>query len=116
VPAGNTVFVSWEQQVPAGCTNALITAQHQMMATAAAGTGAVLRITTIAAVNGNGDKIVACNNPTDLREVIETAPGHDIRNAEMPSTTIDPNGVLYAVWNDRPDGVGSPPATPPASS
>jgi hypothetical protein len=26
----------------------------------------------------------------------------------MPSTTIDPNGVLYAVWNDRPDGVGGP--------
>jgi len=106
VPAGNTVFVSWEQAVPAGCTNALITAQHQMMATAAAGTGTVSRITTIAAVNGNGDKIVACNNPSDLREVIETAPGHDIRNTEFPSTTIDPNGNLYAVWNDRPNGVG----------
>lgn len=106
VPAGNTVYVSWEQQVPAGCTNALITAQHQMMATAAAGTGTVSRITTIAAVNGDGDKIVACNNPSDLREVIETAPGHDIRNTEFPSTTIDPSGTLYAVWNDRPNGVG----------
>ncbi len=106
VPAGNTVYVSWEQSVPAGCTNAFVTAQHQMMATAAAGTGTVSRITTIAAVNGNGDKIVACNNPSDLREVIETAPGHDIRNTEFPSTTIDPNGTLYAVWNDRPDGVG----------
>jgi hypothetical protein len=106
VPAGNTVYVSWEQSVPAGCTNALVTAQHQMMATATAGTGSVSRITTIAAVNGDGDKIVACNRPTDLREVIETAPGHDIRNAETPSTTIDPNGILYAVWNDRPDGVG----------
>jgi hypothetical protein len=108
VPAGNTLYVSWEQQVPAGCTNALITAQHQMMATVAAGTGKVSRITTIAAVNGDGDKIVACNNPQDLREVIETAPGHDIRNTEFPSTTIDPNGVLYAVWNDRPNGVGGP--------
>lgn len=106
VPAGNTVYVSWEQQVPAGCTDALITAQHQMMATTTAGTGAVSRITTIAAVNGDGDKIVACNNPSDLREVIETAPGHDVRNTEFPSTTIDPNGVLYAVWNDRPAGVG----------
>jgi hypothetical protein len=106
VPAGNTVYVSWEQAVPAGCTNALITAQHQMMATAAAGAGTVSRITTIAAVNGNGDKIVACNNARDLREVIETAPGHDIRNTEFPSTTIDPNGTLYAVWNDRPNGVG----------
>jgi hypothetical protein len=108
VPAGNTVYVSWEQRVPAGCTNRLITAQHQMMATAAAGTGTVSRITTIAAVNGDGDKIVACNNARDLREVIETAPGHDIRNTEFPSTTIDANGILYAVWNDRPDGVGGP--------
>jgi hypothetical protein len=31
----------------------------------------------------------------------------------MPSTTIDPHGTLYAVWNDRPAGVGggSPNAT-----
>jgi hypothetical protein len=106
VPAGNTVYVSWEQQVPAGCTNAFVTAQHQMMATAAASTGTVSRITAIAPVNGDGDKIVACNNPSDLREVIQTAPGHDIRNTEFPNTTIDPNGTLYAVWNDRPDGVG----------
>jgi len=106
VPAGNTVFVSWEQSVPAGCTNALITAQHQMMATAASGTGAVSRITTIAPVNGSGDAIVACNNPSDLREVIETQPGHDVRNFEMPSTTRDSHGTLYAVWNDRPNGVG----------
>jgi hypothetical protein len=66
----------------------------------------VLGITTIAPVKGSGDKIVACNNPHDLREVIETQPGHDARNFEMPSTTIDQHGVLYAVWNDRPEGVG----------
>jgi len=106
VPAGNTVFVSWEQSVPAGCTSALVTAANEMMATAAAGTGTVSGITTIAAVNGSGDKIVACNNAQDLREVIETLPGHDVRNFEGPSTTIDPSGVLYAVWNDRPAGVG----------
>lgn len=106
VPAGNTVYVSWEQQVPAGCTDALITAQHQMMATVAVGTGTVSRITTIAAVNGAGDAIVACNSAADLREVIETQPGHDVRNFEGPSSTIDPSGTLYAVWNDRPGGVG----------
>jgi hypothetical protein len=106
VPAGDTVYVSWEQAVPAGCTNALITAQHQMMATAAAGTGTVAGITTIAAVNGSGDAIVACNNAADLREVIQTQPGHDVRLFELPSTTIDANGTLYAVWNDRPAGVG----------
>jgi hypothetical protein len=66
----------------------------------------VTGITTIAPINGSGDKIVACNSPADLREVIETQPGHDARNFEMPSTTIDPKGFLYAVWNDRPNGVG----------
>ncbi len=106
VPTGNTIYVSWEQAVPAGCTNAMITAQNQMMATAAVGTGTVSRITTIAPVNGSGDAIVACNNASDLREVIQTQPGHEVRNFEMPSTTIDPNGTLYAVWNDRPAGVG----------
>lgn len=49
---------------------------------------------------------MACNNAQDLREVIETQTGRDARNFEMPSTTIDQNGVLYAVWNDRPGGVG----------
>ena len=49
---------------------------------------------------------MACNNAQDLREVIETQTGRDARNFEMPGTTIDQNGVLYAVWNDRPGGVG----------
>ena len=49
---------------------------------------------------------MACNNAQDLREVIETQTGCDARHFEMPSTTIDQNGVLNAVWNDRPGGVG----------
>src|SRR5260370_9837448 len=106
VPAGDTLYVSWNQSVPAGCTNAQVTASDQMMATVASGSGTVSRITTIAAANGSGDVIVACNGPTDLREVIQTQPGHDVRNTEYPNTTIDSNGVLYAVWNDRPNGVG----------
>src|SRR5260370_1906657 len=76
------------------------------MATFAVANGTVLGITAIAPVKGSGDKIVACNNAADLREVIETQSGHDARNFEMPSTTIDQNGVLYAVWNDRPGAVG----------
>src|SRR5260370_2764701 len=76
------------------------------MATFAVANGTVLGITTIAPVKGSGDKIVACNNAQDLREVIETQSGHDARNFEMPSTTIDQNGVLYAVWNDRSGVVG----------
>lgn len=110
VPAAGTgtVYVSWEEQTPAACANAHITTQFAKMATvdASSGTATVKAITTIAAINGGGDAIVACNNAADLREVIETAPGHDVRNFEMPTTTIDSNGVLYAAWNDRPSGVG----------
>ncbi len=106
VPGTNLVHISWEQSVPAGCTNAFITGANAMMATVDVGSGTVLRTTVIGSINGSGDKIVACNSASDLREVIETATGHDVRNVEMPSTTIDGNGVLYAVWNDRPGGVG----------
>ncbi len=106
VPDGGTLFVSWEESVPEGCTNANITAANERMVTFDVANGTVQGITTIAPVKGSGDKIVACNNPQDLREVIETQTGHDARNFELPSTTIDQNGVLYAVWNDRPGGVG----------
>jgi hypothetical protein len=106
VPHGGTLFVSWMESVPEGCTNALITASNERMATFDVASGKVLGITTIAPVKGDGDKIVACNNAQDLREVIETQTGHDARTFELPSTTIDQNGVLYAVWNDRPNGVG----------
>src|SRR5260370_33461310 len=47
VPAGDTLYVSWNQSVPAGCTNAQVTASDQMMATVASGSGTVSRITTI---------------------------------------------------------------------
>jgi hypothetical protein len=106
VPNGGTLYVSWTQSIPAGCSNAFVTAGNEKMATFDVASGAVTRITNIAPTNGSGDKIVACNNARDLREVIETEPGHDVRNFEMPTTTIDKNGVLYAAWNDRPAGVG----------
>ncbi len=104
VPAGATLYVSWEQSVCTGPSNN--TAANEMMATVDVASGTVSGITTIAPVNGAGDRVVACNNASDLREVIETQPGHDARLFEMPSTTIDENGVLYAAWNDRPGGVG----------
>jgi hypothetical protein len=106
VPAGGTLYVSWEQSVPAGCTDATVTAAREMMATVDVASGLVEGITSIAPINGSGDTIVSCNNPSDLREVIQTATGHDARNFEMPTTTIDANGVLYAAWNDRPAGDG----------
>lgn len=106
VPAGGRLYVSWEQSVPAGCTDFTITAANEMMATIDVATAGVLGRTAIAPINGSGDRIVACNNSSDLREVIETQPGHDARLFEMPTTTIDSNGVLYAAWNDRPQGVG----------
>jgi hypothetical protein len=106
VPAGGTLYVSWLQSVPAGCTNFNVTAGNAMMATVDVASANVSARTTIASIKGNGDKIVSCNNAADLREVIETAPGHDVRNFEMPTTTRDTNGFLYAAWNDRPNGVG----------
>jgi hypothetical protein len=106
VPAGGTLYVSWLQSIPAGCTSFNVTAANAMMATFDVASGSVTNRTVIAPINGSGDKIVACNNAADLREVIETAPGHDARNFELPTTTIDANGVLYAAWNDRPAGVG----------
>ncbi len=102
----NTVYVSWFESVPEGCTDFTITAGNERMATVDLGDGKVVGITTIAPTKGSGDKIVACNNPGDLREVIETERGHDARNFELVSTTVDQNGVLYAAWNDRPNGVG----------
>jgi hypothetical protein len=108
LPAGGTVFVSWNQQTPASCASPTGTQSNQMMATVDVSSGTVVRRTSVAAVNGNGDKIVACNRPTDLRQVIETAPGHDIRNFELPAITRDGNGVLYMAWNDRPNGPGGP--------
>ena len=111
VPAGGTVYVSWEQMVQAECT-AQNPNPHQMemMATVHVATGSVLRRTVIAPILGSGDAIVNCNGTTDFRNVIETGPGHDVRLFELPSTTIDSNGVLYAAWNDRPGGIGGPPS------
>ncbi len=106
VPSGATVYVSWLQSIPAGCTDFTITAANAMMATVNVAARSVVNRSAIAPINGSGDTIVACNSPADLREVIETAPGHDARNFEMPTTTIDAAGVLYAAWNDRPAGVG----------
>jgi hypothetical protein len=107
VPAGGTVYVSYEQSIPAGCTDFHITAAIERMSTFDVASGSVTTVgNAIAPINGSGDKIVTCNNAADLREVIETATGHDARNFEMPTTTIDAAGVLYAAWNDRPAGVG----------
>ncbi len=111
VPAGGTVYVSWEQSVPAACVAANPNPQATvMMAAVHVATGAVLRRTVVAPILGSGDAVVNCNGPADFREVIEVAPGHDIRNFELPTTTIDPNGVLYAAWNDRPGGIGGAPS------
>jgi hypothetical protein len=111
VPAGGTVYVSWEQMVQAVCTARNPNPhQMQMMAAVRAATGSMLRRTVIAPVLGSGDAIVNCNGPTDFRNVIQTVPGHDVRLFELPSTTIDSNGVLYAAWNDRPGGIGGPPS------
>jgi len=106
LPAGGKVFVSWEQQTPAACASPVGTASIEMMATFDVASGTVDRTTPVASVKGSGDQIVACNSARDLRQVIETEPGHDVRNFEIPAIARDANGTLYMIWNDRPDGLG----------
>jgi hypothetical protein len=105
VPAGGTVYITWEQFDPAACTtNPDVTSGTQFVAAVDVATASVTRITSIARVQGAGDVLRFCGF-ADL-EVIETAPGHDSRLFEAPGSTIDANGTLYIVWNDRPNGPG----------
>jgi hypothetical protein len=111
VPAGDTLYVSWEQSQPVACVpGSPNPAAVEVMATVNVASGQATRLTPIASISGSGDAIVACNNSQDLREVIHTAPGHDARTFELPSTTIDSGGALYAVWQDRPSGLGGAPS------
>jgi hypothetical protein len=100
LPAGGTVFVSWQQ----GLTCASRVTENEIMATVDVSSAAVQGRTVIGSVHGVGDAIVRCGR--GMRQVIETTPGHDIRVSAEPVATIDANGTLYAVWNDRPNGVG----------
>jgi hypothetical protein len=105
VPAGGTLYVTWEQFDLAACTTSPdVTSGTQFVATVNVATATVKRVTTVARVHGAGDVIRFCGF-ADLG-VIETAPGHDSRQFEAPASTIDAHGTLYLVWNDRPDGPG----------
>jgi hypothetical protein len=105
VPAGGTVYISWEQFDLAACTtDPDVTSGTQLAAAVDVATHTVTRITPVTRVAGAGDVIRFCGF-ADL-EVIETAPGHDSRLFEAPASTIDGNGTLYLVWNDRPNGPG----------
>jgi hypothetical protein len=105
VPAGGTLYVTWEAfDLPACTTEPDTTSGTQFVATVDVATATVTRTTSPARVNGAGDTIVFCGF-ADL-EVIETEPGHDSRFFEAPSSTVDANGFVYLVWNDRPDGPG----------
>jgi hypothetical protein len=105
VPAGGTLYVTWEQfDLPACTTNPDSTSGAQMAATVDVATAAVTHLGQVAPVAGAGDLLRFCGF-ADL-EVIETEPGHDARLNEAPSSTIDANGTVYEVWNDRPNGPG----------
>jgi hypothetical protein len=105
VPAGGTLYVTWEQFDLAACTtNPDVTSGTQFAATVDVASATVERITTVARVHGAGDLLRFCGF-ADLG-VIETAPGHDSREFEAPSSTIDTSGTLYLAWNDRPAGPG----------
>jgi hypothetical protein len=99
------VHIAYKQYASCG-TDIFAAGGTERMATVDVASGNVDRVTTIAPVKGSGDRLTVCGDPTNVRDVIETAPGHDIRNEENPSVARDARGVLYAVWNDRPDGIG----------
>jgi hypothetical protein len=105
LPAGAKLHVAYVQFNSCGA-DIFRAGGSERMATFDVASGNVDRITTIALEKGSGDRLTACGGPTDVREVIETAPGHDIRNNEFPSVARDARGVLYAIWNDRPNGIG----------
>jgi hypothetical protein len=105
VPAGGTLYVTWEQFDPAACTtNPDVTSGTQFVATVNVASATVQRVTAVARVHGAGDVLRFCGF-ADLG-VIETAPGHDSRQFEAPASTIDAHGTLYLAWNDRPNGPG----------
>jgi hypothetical protein len=106
VPAGGTLYISWEQFDPAACSSptSTVTSGTQFMATVDVASASVSRITQVARVQGAGDTITFCGFAN--LEVIETQPGHDSRLFEAPASTIDSKGTLYEVWNDRPLGPG----------
>lgn len=105
VPAGGTVYVTWEQFDLAACTtNPDVTSGTQFVAAVDVASATVTRITSVARVQGAGDVLRFCGFAN--LGVIETAPGHDSRQFEAPSSTLDANGTLYLAWNDRPAGTG----------
>jgi hypothetical protein len=106
VPAGGTLYISWEQFDPAACSSptSTVTSGTQFMATVDVASASVSRITQVARVQGSGDTVTFCGFAN--LEVIETQPGHDSRLFDAPASAIDSNGTLYEVWNDRPNGPG----------
>jgi hypothetical protein len=106
VPAGGTLYISWEQFDPEACTSptSTVTSGTQFMATVDVASASVSHITQVARVQGAGDTVTFCGF-ADL-EVIETQPGHDSRLFDAAASAIDSNGTLYEVWNDRPLGPG----------
>jgi len=105
VPAGGTLYVTWEQFDIAACTtDPHVTSGTQFTTAVDVASATVTRVTTVARVQGAGDLLRPCGF-ADL-EVIETAPGLDSREFEAPSSTLDANGTLYLAWNDRPAGPG----------
>jgi hypothetical protein len=104
VPAGAEVHIAYLQFNSCG-GDMFARGGSERMATVDVASGAVERVTGIGEYKGSGDRLADCGIG-GLREVIETAPGHDVRNIELPGVTRSANGTLYAVWDDRPNGIG----------
>ena len=116
VPAGGTLYVSWEQSVPAASTDVTHTSANAMMATVDVARGTVQRITAIAPINGSGDGVVAGNNASDLREVTKRRPGTMCATSRCPPRREMPTACsMRPGTTDRPAWVATT-ATRRASS
>jgi hypothetical protein len=105
VPAGATLYITWEEfDLPACSTSPDVTTGTQKVAVVDVASATVIRVTSPGRVHGSADVLRFCGF-ADL-EVIETAPGHDSRLFDAPSSTSDENGTIYVAWNDRPSGPG----------
>jgi hypothetical protein len=105
LPSGDTVYVSYIELNMASCTtDPKSFSGRQTMLTVDVRSERTTAVKTIGQVHGAGDAVEPCG-PV-FEQVIQTAPGQNVRSPELPSSTMDENGVLYVVWADRPAGPG----------
>jgi hypothetical protein len=110
VPDGATLFVAYHALNADACTtNPSDTRGEQRMLTVEVASATVTRDSLVAHLHGSGDAVTAPTDPNCFgKQVIVTSPSTEGLAGPSQSATLDHNGVLYDVWDDRPLGVGGP--------